>query len=124
MRPATALAAAVLATWLAAIEARSETYPIIAYGARTFVAEATESRGTILIRVYRRTGRTTWHRYGGFTLPAGQLQARRAAVRRNPEAASAAERVYFAGQVIGSTSFQPSHQLYRHTPFRFRKRRN
>jgi hypothetical protein len=122
MRRTMAIAAVLLAMGLGTPEAHSETYPIIAYGTRTFVAEATESRGTLLIRVYRRTGRTTWHRYGGFTLPAGQLAARRTAVRRNPDAANAAERVYFAGQVVGSTSFRPSHQLHRQTPLRFRRR--
>lgn len=105
--------------------AQAETYPIIAYGTRTFVAETTETRGTVLVRVYRRTGSASWHRYGGFTLPSGELAARRAAVRRDPESASAPERVYFTGEIIGATPFRPSSPLYhdRDPRPRFRIRR-
>ena len=104
---------------------RAETYPIIAYGTRTFVAETTDTGGTVLVRVYRRTGSTSWHRYGGFTLPSGALAARRAAVRRDPEVASAPERVYFTGRIIGATPFRPSSPLYhdRDSRPRFRIRR-
>jgi hypothetical protein len=92
--------------------AQAESYPIIAYGTRTFVAETTDTGGTVLVRVYRRTGSTSWHRYGGFTLPSGELVARRAAVLRDPESASAPERVYFTGRIIGATQFKPSSPLY------------
>jgi hypothetical protein len=105
--------------------APAETYPIIAYGTRTFVAETTSTGGTILVRVYRRTGSASWHRYGGFTLPSDALAARRAAVRRDPNAASAPERVYFTGRIIGATPFKPSSPLYhdRDPGPRFRIRR-
>jgi hypothetical protein len=102
----------LLALILHAQPTKAEAYPIIAYGTRTYVAETTDTGGTILVRVYRRTGSASWHRYGGFTLASGQLAARRAAVRRNPESASAPERVYFAGTVIGTTHFRPSSPLY------------
>jgi hypothetical protein len=91
----------------------AKSYPIIAYGNRTFVAETTETRGTVLVRVYRRLGSTTWERYGGFTISAEEFAARRAAVRRNPSAGNGVERVYFTGKVIGWTPFQPSSPLYR-----------
>jgi hypothetical protein len=116
---------ALLALSLHAQPAQAETYPIIAYGTRTFVAETTQTGGTILVRVYRRTGSTSWHRYGGFTIPSGELAARRAAVRRDPESASAPERVYFTGEIIGETGFKPSSPLYhdRDSRPRFRIRR-
>jgi hypothetical protein len=101
--------------------ASAEDYPIIAFGNRTFVAEADRTNGKVLIRVYRRTGRTTWHRYGGFMIAADELAARRAAVKRNPDAASAPERVYFTGRIIGYTPFQPSSPLYRPPRFRSKK---
>jgi hypothetical protein len=91
---------------------RAGSYPIIAFGTRTYVAETTESGGKVLVRVYRRTNRTSWHRYGGFTVPVERFAARRAEVKRNPDTASAAERVYFTGKVIGTTPFQPSSPLY------------
>jgi hypothetical protein len=91
----------------------AKSYPIIAYGNRTFVAETTETRGTVLVRVYRRLGSTTWERYGGFTMPAEKFAARRAEVRRNPSAGNGVERVYFTGRIIGWTPFQPSSPLYR-----------
>jgi hypothetical protein len=106
------LALALVALSPHAQPAQAETYPIIAYGTRTFVAETTDTGGTVLVRVYRRTGRTSWHRYGGFTLPSGELAARRAAVRRDPASASAPERVYFTGKIIGATPFRPSSPLY------------
>lgn len=99
-------------------DTHAKSYPIIAYGTRTFVAEATETNGRVLIRVYRRMGSNSWHRYGGFTVPADALEARRARVRRDPQSASAPERVYFTGRVIGSTPFQPSSPLYRYRPFK------
>jgi hypothetical protein len=98
----------------------AKSYPIIAYGTRTFVAETTETGGTVLVRVYRRLGSTTWERYGGFTIPAEKFAARRAEVKRNPAAGNGVERVYFTGKVIGSTPFQPSSPLYR--PPRFRRK--
>jgi hypothetical protein len=98
----------------------AKSYPIIAYGNRTFVAETTETSGTVLVRVYRRLGSTTWERYGGFTIPAEKFAARRAEVKRNPAAGNGVERVYFTGRVIGWTPFQPSSPLYR--PPRFRRK--
>jgi len=112
-RIALMLVAALIATFLVSEVSHAESYPIIAFGNRTYVAETTESRGTVLVRVYRRTSSSTWHRYGGFTVPAEHFAARRAEVKRDPEAASAAERVYFTGRVIGSTPFRPSSPLYR-----------
>jgi hypothetical protein len=119
------MAVAFLALVLHPQPTQAETYPIIAYGTRTFVAETTDTGGTILVRVDRRTGSTSWHRYGGFTLPSGTLAARRAGVRRDPESASAPERVYFAGEIIGATPFRPSSELYhdRDSRPRFRIRR-
>jgi hypothetical protein len=111
---------ALLAALLLPGNAYPKSYPIIAYGTRTYVAETTESHGTILVRVYRRMGSSTWQRYGGFTLTASDFAARRAEVRRNPQAGSAPERVYFTGRVIGSTPFQPSSPLYRYRPWRRR----
>ncbi len=95
----------------------AKRYPIIAFGNHTYVAETTESGRGVLVRVYRRRGSTTWYRYGGFTLPAGRLAARRAEVKRNPAAASAAERVYFTGRVVGSTPFRPSDPINIESPF-------
>jgi hypothetical protein len=120
-----AIAVTLLALVFLPQPAPAETYPIIAYGTRTFVAETTNTGGTILVRVYRRTGSASWHRYGGFTLPSDELGARRAAVRRDPEAASAPERVYFTGRIIGATPFRPSSPLYhdRDPGPRFRIRR-
>ena len=37
----------------------AKSYPIIAYGTRTFVAETTKSAGTLLVRVSRSMGSTT-----------------------------------------------------------------
>jgi hypothetical protein len=113
-------AAAALAVALTSSALRAGSYPIIAFGTRTYVAETTESGGTVLVRVYRRTNRTSWHRYGGFTVPAKLFAARRAKVKSNPEAASAVERVYFTGKVIGMTPFQPSSPLY-HDRWRTKK---
>jgi hypothetical protein len=100
--------------------ALAKPYPIIAYGTRTFVAETTETGGTVLVRVYRRQGSTTWERYGGFTIPAEKFAARRLQVKRNPSAADRVERVYFTGRIIGWTQFQPSSPLHR--PPRFRRK--
>jgi hypothetical protein len=120
-RLALLLAVALIAAAVVSQVSHAASYPIIAFGNRTYVAETTESRGTVLVRVYRRTGRTTWDRYGGFTVPAHKFAARRAAVKRNPKAASAAERVYFTGRIIGVTPFQPSSPLYRTPRFRFNR---
>ena len=98
----------------------AKSYPIIAYGTRTFVAETTQTGGTVLVRVYRRQGSTTWERYGGFTIPAEKFSARRTEVKRNPSAGNSVERVYFTGRIIGWTPFQPSSPLYR--PPRFRRK--
>jgi hypothetical protein len=98
----------------------AKSYPIIAYGTRTFVAETTETGGTVLVRVYRRLGSTTWERFGGFTIPAEKFAARRTEVKRNPSAGNDVERVYFTGRIIGWTPFQPSSPLYR--PPRFRRK--
>jgi hypothetical protein len=98
----------------------AKSYPIIAYGARSFVAETTETGGTVLVRVYRRQGSTTWERYGGFTIPAQKFAARRREVKRDPSAGNDVERVYFTGRIIGWTPFQPSSPLYR--PPRFRRK--
>jgi hypothetical protein len=98
----------------------AKSYPIIAFGTRTFVAETTETGGTVLVRVYRRLGSTTWERYGGFTIPAEKFAARRTEVKRNPSAGNSVERVYFTGRIIGWTPFQPSSPLYR--PPRFRQK--
>ena len=99
----------------------AETYPIIAFGSRTYVAETTRSGGTVLVRVYQRRTSSTYRRFGGFTVPASKFAARRAEVRRNPEDASAVERVYFTGRIIGETWFQPSNPLYREPRFKIRK---
>jgi hypothetical protein len=98
----------------------AKSYPIIAYGTRTFVAETTETGGTVLVRVYRRQGSTTWERYGGFTIPADKFAARQREVKRNPSAGNSVERVYFTGRVIGWTPFQPSSPLYRPPRFRLK----
>src|SRR5215213_6950148 len=98
----------------------AKSYPIIAYGTRTFVAETTETGGTVLVRVYRRQGSATWERYGGFTIRVEKFAARRTEVKRNRSAGNSAERVYFTGTIIGWTPFQPSSPLYR--PPRFRQK--
>ena len=110
------------ATMLAvATPANAETYPIIAFGTHTYVAETTRGEETVLVRVYQRRTSSTWRRFGGFTVPAAKFAARRAQVRRNPGAASAVERVYFTGRVIGTTWFQPSNPNYREPRFRIKK---
>lgn len=101
--------------------ASAETYPIIAFGSRTYVAETTRSEGTVLVRVYQRRTSATYKRFGGFTVPTSKFAARRAAVRRNPEGASVVERVYFTGRIIGETWFQPSNPLYREPRWKIRK---
>jgi hypothetical protein len=116
-----AIASAVLVLCLLwAEDSLAKSYPIIAYGTRTYVAETTETGGSVLVRVYRRMGAATWERYGGFTIPADEFATRRAQVRRDPSAGNAVERVYFTGQIIGWTPFQPSSPLYR--PPRFRRK--
>jgi hypothetical protein len=116
MRHFVLLCTTALAMALSSSALTAGSYPIIAFGTRTYVAETTESGGTVLVRVYRRTNRTSWHRYGGFTVPAKLFAARRAKVKSNPQAASAAERVYFTGKVIGMTPFQPSSAMKVRTP--------
>jgi len=49
----------VFAALLSRESAFAKSYPIIAYGTRTFVAETTQTGGTVLVRVYRRQGSTT-----------------------------------------------------------------
>jgi len=112
------LAMMLVVALLSRESAFAKSYPVIAYGTRTFVAETTETGGTVLVRVYRRQGSTTWERYGGFTIAADKFAARRRDVRRNPSAGNSVERVYFTGRVIGWTPFQPSSPLYR--PPRFK----
>jgi hypothetical protein len=115
-----ALAAALSFLSSLSTSSQAESYPILAYGARTFVAETTQSGRTILVRVYRRQSELTWDRYGGFTIPAEKFAARRAEVRRNPSAASSTERVYFTGKLLGWTPFRPSDPIHR--PPRFRRK--
>src|SRR5215212_7845325 len=114
------LAIMVFAALLSRESAFAKSYPIIAYGILIFVAETTKTGGTVLVRVYRRQGSTTWERYGGFTIPADKFAARRREVRRNPSAGNSVERVYFTGTVIGWTPFQPSSPLYRPPRFRLK----
>ena len=101
--------------------ALAESYPILAYGPRTYVAETTKSGETVLVRVYQRSSSSTWHRFGGFTIATRLFALRRAEVKRNPQAASETERVYFTGQVIGWTPFRPSDPLFREPRFRLKK---
>ena len=101
--------------------AAADTYPIIAYGTRTYVAETTRSEGTVLVRVYQRRTSSTYKRFGGFTVPTSKFAALRAQVRRDPEGASAVERVYFTGRIIGETWFQPSNPLYREPRWKIRR---
>ena len=112
---------ALVTTLAFATPANADTYPILAFGTHTYVAETTRGDGTVLVRVYQRRTSSTWRRFGGFTVPASKFAARRAQVRRNPEAASAVERVYFTGRLIGTTGFQPSNPNYREPRFRIRK---
>ena len=114
------IAFVLLATLLFASDGYAGSYPIIAYGTRTYVAETTKTDGRILVRIYRRMGSNTWQRYGGFTLPAEEYEVRRAKVSRDPQSATASERVYFTGRIIGSTPFQPSSPLYQYRTFRNR----
>jgi hypothetical protein len=114
------LAMMLVVALLSRESAFAKSYPVIAYGTRTFVAETTETGGTVLVRVYRRQGSTTWERYGGFTIAADKFAARRRDVRRNPSAGNSVERVYFTGRVIGWTPFQPSSPLYRPPRFRLK----
>ncbi len=95
----------------------AKRYPIIAFGNHTYVAETTETGRGVMVRVYRRRTSVTWYRFGGFTVPAERLAARRAEVKRNPAAASPAERVYFTGRVVGSTPFRPSDPFRIKSPF-------
>jgi len=110
----------LLATLLFAGDVYAASYPIIAYGTRTYVAETTKTNGRMLVRIYRRMGSNTWQRYGGFSLPAEEYEVRRAKVNRDPQSATASERVYFTGRIIGSTPFQPSSPLYQYRTFRNR----
>jgi hypothetical protein len=119
MRTRTLLASLVL-TLLAGSAANAADYPVIAYGSRTYAAEVTKSGGEVLVRVYLRVGSTNYRRFGGFTVPAGRLSAWRSRVRSNPGEATAAERVYFMGSVIGSTWHQPSSPINREQRFRIK----
>jgi hypothetical protein len=110
----------LLATLLFSSDMHAGSYPIIAYGTRTYVAETTKTNGGILVRIYRRMGSNTWQRYGGFTLPADEYEVRRTEVKRDPQSATASERVFFAGRIIGSTPFQPSSPLHQYRTFRNR----
>jgi len=114
------LAMMLVVALLSRESAFAKSYPVIAYGTRTFVAETTETGGTVLVRVYRRQGSTTWERYGGFTIAADKFAARQRDVRRNPSTGNSVERVYFTGRVIGWTPFQPSSPLYRPPRFRLK----
>jgi len=114
------LAMMLVVALLSRESAFAKSYPIIAYVSRTFVAETTETGGTVLVRVYRRQGSTTWERYGGFTIAADKFAARQRDVRRNPSTGNSVERVYFTGRVIGWTPFQPSSPLYRPPRFRLK----
>lgn len=91
----------VVAAGLAATPASAAPYErngVYAVGGNKFIIRARQEGGTIYLRAYRLTG-DQWERFGGTSLPASEVAARRQAVRNG--GGGLIERIYFGGRLIG-----------------------
>lgn len=71
---------------------------VYAVGGNRFIIRVHKQGGTVYLRAYRQAG-DQWERFGTTSVPASQMDARRAAVRNG--GGGLIERIYFGGRLIG-----------------------
>jgi len=96
-----ALAAVIIATAGLAVAVPASAYErngIYAVGGNQFIVRVQQRGATVYLRAYRLAG-DQWERYATASFPAGQMAARRDAVRSGN--GGLVERIYFNGRLIG-----------------------
>ncbi len=78
-----------------------EQNPLFQFNGNRYIISAQEAEGVLTLRAYKAKGATVWEPFGSASLPLGDVDQRRQAVRSDPSRGSIVERIYFTGKAIG-----------------------